>query len=126
MSGLPEDLGHVCDPRVPYDLRMFKDLRVIRESTFTVQQPSTIVRALHLPLLDSAREHVLAVFELEETAHLFAMGQHRHVPDHYLLGARAVMVVDVEKRCEEGVRLKVQFQGVLGLAVKRLRTYLEI
>ena len=107
MSRLPEDLSHVCDPRVPYDLRMFKDLRVIRESTFTVQQPSTIVRALHLPLLDSAREHVLAVFELEETAHLFTMGKHRYVSNHYLLGARAVMVVDVEKRCKEGVRLKV-------------------
>ena len=126
MSRLPEDLSHICDLRVPNNFCMLKDLRIIRQSTFTVQQPSTIVRALHLPLLDSAREHILAVFELEETTHLFTMGQHRHVPDHYLLGARAVMVVDVEKRCEEGVRLKVQVQGALGLAVKRLRTYLEI
>ena len=87
---LPEHLSHVGDPGLPYDLGVLKHLRVISKALLTLQ----VVTALHFPLFDGPREHILAILDFKSAAHHFSLGEHGHVPDHDLRSG--VLVVDLK------------------------------
>lgn len=80
MSHLSQYLGHVGHTWISDDFWVLEYLGIVSETFLTLH----ILTALPLPLLNGSREHILALFYFELSAHHLTLCNHWHVSNYNL------------------------------------------